>query len=232
MSSSAGRPSHPCPSAGPSSRSSSPSVRARRVRRRARSTGWSRSRGSRSSSWQAITRGRDAPPLPPRAEGLLPPLVVIVVRRGVGWGGDAGEVVGGQEPAGRGQDGATVADAGRVGQGTGGGAEIQRAEHGAASVGHLGDEPRQRRGLHGGVQRVRDVRDDPLAGGAADQVELVCVGGDGEVIDADRVAIRVFRQRDNLGHQPANADDVLVVHAAGRDDSWTATASPSSVGGT
>jgi hypothetical protein len=50
-----------------------------------------------------------------------------------------------------------------------------------------------------------------------DEVELVAVGGDREVVDADHVAVRMLAHRYHPSHLPAYAYDVLVMHPPGRE---------------
>ncbi len=154
---------------------------------------------------------RHAPPLPPGTQCFLPFVAGLLT----------GQVGGGEHPAGDGQHRAAVADARHVGQDAGR-AEVEPAEHGAAGVGDLGEEAGQRWALHAGVQRVRNSRDHPPAGGALHQVHLRGVGGDRQVIQIDQPdlgvgGVRMLREGDDVRQQRFDTRHVLVVRTARRE---------------
>jgi hypothetical protein len=132
----------------------------------------------------------NTPPITPRTQRVVPR-------------GDAaacpGEIGDLQQPPGRGQHDAAIPDA-RVKRQIVGHSEPERAEFATPRGRHLGQKPRQGRGLHGGFQRVRDVRLDSLPGRDPHQGHLRSVGGDREVIQPDHglVIAAVFGQGNHV----------------------------------
>ncbi len=146
-----------------------------------------------------------APPaLPPPVEHL-PPVV---------WTGLAlRQVVGGQPPLCRGQDGAPVAHPGQERQ-PDVRTPVELVPGGGKRPWQVSQESGQRRGLLVQRERVKHLRLNDLAAREADQVQPVAGCGDGQVVDRDEAGVggfAVLPEREQVVEVGRDTADVLRV---------------------